>query len=243
LFDHGNDNVWLFNIVAFDIALVALGILTLRVDANEIKIIIGRRPLRKDIYWLVALGASFFAMEPGLQGLLALWANNFAPQMANATWSFWAPVNMRRQDPVQIIVYGLILTVIVPIAEEFVFRGLFLRPKLASTRFHFYAVGTSIFFTLLHFEKPEWISTFVFSIGMAYLYRRSQSLVACIAVHGLCNLLTFVQYYFAAQLFARPRMEAHLIQTWWVEVCFVLLSSACIGAWAFSGRGPELKTD
>lgn len=231
LLDDSNDLIWLFNLLLTNLALVTLSNLALRISWQELKMVVGPTPHPFPSVWIFGLAFAYFAIEPGIQGIKTLLAANFAPEFVRENWDFWTPAFSRPQDPLHLALYFLILVLAAPVAEEFVFRGLLLRPWLSSPSFYHYAVGSSVFFALLHHQKSTLLPVFVFSLGMAYLYQRTHSLAACIAVHGLSNLLTGLQYYFVAHWFARPIALASEIQTWQAECIMFFGAIAIILCW------------
>ncbi|MEI8291696.1 MAG: type II CAAX endopeptidase family protein [Verrucomicrobiota bacterium] len=77
--------------------------------------------------------------------------------------------------------------VLVPVAEEFLFRGLlypFIKqrgwPKLAW-------IGVSLLFALIHLNAPTFLPLFVFALVLTWLYEKTDCLLAPIVTHGLFN--------------------------------------------------------
>ena len=77
--------------------------------------------------------------------------------------------------------------VLVPVAEEFLFRGLlypFIKqrgwPRLAW-------IGVSLLFALIHLNAPTFVPLFVFALVLTWLYEKTDCLLAPIVTHGLFN--------------------------------------------------------
>lgn len=94
-----------------------------------------------------------------------------------------------------VVAYDLISTVIIaPIAEELIFRGIFLNRinKFYST--HFSIIVSSILFGILH-EPGAMIAAFVFGVCMAIIYLKSNNILLAIFAHFLNNLISESIYY------------------------------------------------
>jgi membrane protease YdiL (CAAX protease family) len=86
--------------------------------------------------------------------------------------------------------------VLAPLAEEGVFRGIFfvfLRDQ-GFPRLAFW--GTGLFFGLIHLNAAAFVPLTLFGLVLAWLYRRTGNLLACITAHALFNLAPFVMLAF-----------------------------------------------
>lgn len=83
-----------------------------------------------------------------------------------------------------------------PLAEEFVFRGLFYKLLRKKYSFLFSTTILSLFFSLLHRSPAGFISLFVLSAGMCYVYEKTQKISTPFLLHSLHNLIIFL--FFAA---------------------------------------------
>jgi membrane protease YdiL (CAAX protease family) len=79
----------------------------------------------------------------------------------------------------------LMVTVVAPIIEEIVFRGMLMRRWIARRGLWTGILGSSALFALLH--PPDWIGSFAFSVVAGILYLWSKSLWLPILVHVLNN--------------------------------------------------------
>lgn len=106
-------------------------------------------------------------------------------------------LKMTFNDPAQLAFYMFAIVLIVPVVEEFIFRGIFQRwlsPKLGPW------VGviiSSLGFSALHYSSSQGIynlellpSLFVLSCYLGYLYERQRSLWAPIGLHMTFNLIS-----------------------------------------------------
>lgn len=81
---------------------------------------------------------------------------------------------------------------IVPLAEEFVFRGLFYKLLRKKYSFLLSAVSLSLFFSLLHRTPAGFLSLFGLSFVICYVYEKTQKLSAAFILHALHNLITLL---------------------------------------------------
>jgi membrane protease YdiL (CAAX protease family) len=82
--------------------------------------------------------------------------------------------------------------VLAPVAEEFIFRGVlfpFIKqlgwPKLAW-------LGVSLLFALIHFNAPSFVPLFALALVFAWLYQKTDCLLAPITAHSLFNTANLV---------------------------------------------------
>jgi len=85
--------------------------------------------------------------------------------------------------------------VLVPVAEEFIFRGMlfpFIKqrgwPRLAW-------FGVSFVFALIHLNAPTFLPLFVFALVLTWLYEKTDCLLAPVAAHSLFNTANLVILY------------------------------------------------
>jgi len=95
------------------------------------------------------------------------------------------------------IYLALYTVVLVPVAEEFTFRGL-LFPFVKQLGFPKIAwLGVSLLFALIHWNLPTLIPLFVLALTLTWLYDFTDNLMAPIFAHALFNVAGFVllKYY------------------------------------------------
>lgn len=104
------------------------------------------------------------------------------------------------QNPVLLIFMGLTIFCLVPIAEEFLFRGLlqsWLKTKLRSPLWGI--IITAAVFAVFHFSESQGItniqllsSLFLLGCFLGFLYERQKSLWASIGLHSMFNFVSAV---------------------------------------------------
>jgi membrane protease YdiL (CAAX protease family) len=97
------------------------------------------------------------------------------------------------------IYLAVFAVVIAPVAEEFIFRGM-LFPFVKQLGFPKLAwLGVSFLFALIHANAAIFLSLFVLALALAWLYEKTDCLLAPIFVHSLFNAANLVVL-FATQL-------------------------------------------
>ncbi|MEJ6949783.1 CPBP family intramembrane glutamic endopeptidase [Natronospora cellulosivora (SeqCode)] len=88
---------------------------------------------------------------------------------------------------------GFLLALIVaPIAEEIIFRGLFLE-GIASRHSAKKSIFTTAFmFSIFHMNLPQLIPSFILGLFLGYVYIKTKSLILCIYIHFVNNIIPFV---------------------------------------------------
>lgn len=90
-----------------------------------------------------------------------------------------------------IIVYFLSLCIITPFMEEYVFRGVIFK-SLRKYGFTFAAVGSAVFFGLVHGTVGQMVYAFVTGLILALIYEKTGNIKTCIAIHILNNTYSFM---------------------------------------------------
>ncbi len=86
-----------------------------------------------------------------------------------------------------LIAFGLVTVVVVPLAEELVFRGI-LYPAIKSYGFPRLALwGTSALFAAIHFNLTIFLPLLLLALVLTWLYEKTDNLLAPIAAHSLFN--------------------------------------------------------
>src|SRR5262249_937790 len=107
-----------------------------------------------------------------------------------STSSIWA---VTREFPVwgkAIILLGGGLAA--PVAEEIFFRGAQFGAFVGAGRPILGAAVTSIFFASCHLDLLNFVAFVVVGLSLAWLYRRTRSIVAAIVAHLVNNVVTFL---------------------------------------------------
>jgi membrane protease YdiL (CAAX protease family) len=99
----------------------------------------------------------------------------------------------------ELVVFALFATVIAPITEEFVFRGLVFRSVRDRHGFWPGALVSALLFGVIHYVAAPWpdalvlqITMVVTGLGLAWVYERRTTLLAPIAGHAAFNLIAVV---------------------------------------------------
>lgn len=219
------------SLLAFDLLLVLVCFVRFRIGRKEFDAIVGTWPEPAHLLWPFLLGVAYFAIEPAVQFLFTwIAAGQLLPYLD--FWPFWQPVPTRSNDGITQILAVVVGCLVAPFAEEFVFRGLMLSNASSTKKFLASALFSSLAFTAMHFKKPELLSIFIFSIGMAFLYRQTGSIWPCFIAHAVSNALSTIQYRYAYDVFARNPSLAHELGEWKLEAALFVLSASCLSLWA-----------
>lgn len=105
----------------------------------------------------------------------------------------------------------LSLAVIVPLAEELIYRGLmfarmrkFMDDKTAM-------VAVSVLFGVFHFNLLQGVYACLLSILLVCVYLRCQSVFACVIVHSAANLTSVISSYFGISEFFNRNLFVYII--------------------------------
>ena len=84
---------------------------------------------------------------------------------------------------------GIILA---PILEEILFRGIILEAFLKKYDISKAILFSALLFGTVHFNPPQILSASIFGLILGWIYYRTKSLLPCIFMHFVNNLLAFV---------------------------------------------------
>lgn len=85
--------------------------------------------------------------------------------------------------PVQLAVLG----VLIPAAEEMMFRGILFKRFRERQRFWYSAVCSSVFFMFMHTNTTQMVYAFLLGLMLAYLYEKIGSVKAPVLLHIMMN--------------------------------------------------------
>jgi membrane protease YdiL (CAAX protease family) len=103
------------------------------------------------------------------------------------------------------LVLGVCTILLVPPAEEMLFRGI-LYPAIKQTGYPRLALwGTSLAFAAVHFNLAIFVPLTVLALVLTWLYERTNNLLAPIAAHSVFNTLNLVMLY--ASPWLQKKME------------------------------------
>ena len=117
----------------------------------------------------------------------------------------------------------LVLCIIAPIAEEYLFRGLMMRKMLRWNISPWYAIiGSSIMFGLIHLNPAQIPGPIILGIVMAWMCYRTRSLIPGIIIHITNNTLCLIpEECYDTYIASTPMMEASLSL---ISIAIVILS-------------------
>ena len=117
----------------------------------------------------------------------------------------------------------LVLCIIAPIAEEYLFRGLMMRKMLKWNISPWYAIiGSSIMFGLIHLNPAQIPGAIILGIFMAWMCYRTRSLIPGIIIHITNNTLCLIPVeYYDTYIASTPMMEASLSL---ISIAIIILS-------------------
>lgn len=86
------------------------------------------------------------------------------------------------------LVQFAVLGIVMPLAEELLFRGVIFRRYMENRSFWYSAVWSSLFFSLMHTSRTQMIYTFLLGLMLCWVYRRFGSFLAPVALHMAANI-------------------------------------------------------
>ena len=124
----------------------------------------------------------------------------------------------------------LMLCIIAPIAEEYLFRGLMMRKMLRWNISPWYAIiASSIMFGLIHLNPAQIPGPIILGIVMAWMCYRTKSLIPGIIIHITNNTLCLIpEECYDTYIASTPMMEGSLSL---VSIAIIILS-----IWLFSKK-------
>ena len=117
----------------------------------------------------------------------------------------------------------LMLCIIAPIAEEYLFRGLMMRKMLRWNISPWYAIiASSIMFGLIHLNPAQIPGAIILGIVMAWMCYRTKSLIPGIIIHITNNTLCRIpEECYDTYIASTPMMEASLSL---ISIAIIILS-------------------
>jgi membrane protease YdiL (CAAX protease family) len=99
------------------------------------------------------------------------------------------------EEPERVVLMALVVTVLVPAAEETFFRGFVypaLRRHLGVRRA---ALVSAAFFAAVHLQVVNFLPILLLGAALALVYERTGSLVPAVVIHGVNNLVALISAY------------------------------------------------
>ncbi|UUZ51206.1 CPBP family intramembrane metalloprotease [Massilia sp. B-10] len=81
----------------------------------------------------------------------------------------------------------VITTLLAPVLEEMLFRGIILRSFLLQYPKWLSILGSALIFGAAHMNLYQFTAAFMLGMCLGWLYQRSRSLVPCIVLHAVYN--------------------------------------------------------
>ena len=86
------------------------------------------------------------------------------------------------------------VVLIAPIFEEFILRGIVLEGFLKNYDPKKAIIQSSLIFGVLHFNPWQFVGAFLMGLLLGWVYYRTRSLIPCIFIHLLNNLISFLGF-------------------------------------------------
>lgn len=162
-----------------------------------------RTDWRGAVGWGVAVGLAALPVVWGLQWLsgTALQALGFDVGEQDAIRLLRGSETLGKQ-----VFIGVVAIVLAPPVEEMLFRGI-LYPFIKQSGFPRWALwGVALLFAFIHGSLPILLPLVAFALVLAWLYERTDNLLAPIIVHAIFNAANFAMLFIleAAQRTAQP---------------------------------------
>lgn len=135
------------------------------------------------------------ALDAFVTSPIADWLN-LSPQSEREQQIENEIVQAKQADPLSLMVSLLVIGILVPIAEELLFRGV-IQTFLTRRWGAFWGIlVSSLWFALMHVDIALLAPLFVIGLGLGYLRHRFQSLWGAVLLHAMNNLAGVFYYYY-----------------------------------------------
>lgn len=166
------------------------------------------------LYAALPLLTAAAIMVLSLQGFLEL------PNWFQASFE-----RMARQPAAVLLLGGLVI----PVLEEVMFRGLLLQGLLRQRR-PWVAIGQqALLFGLVHFNPSQSLNAFFLGLLLGWLCYRTGSLLVCIGIHALNNLLAFGMMIWLPEVVRSQTSLPDLLGSNWAYAGLVALGAGVLG--------------
>lgn len=174
-----------------------------------------RVPGGSQVFWSVVLGIGLVPSMAVLGALNSRWIAPH-PEFIEAMEDF-VP-----HGPTEWLVIAGLIAVLVPVAEELLFRGLLQDAAEAALGPVGSAVVVGLLFAAVHFQPWYLLPLAMIGVVLGYARLISGSVIACAIIHGIYNLGSLLLNRLAAAMEQEGATGADLL----------LFASAVVGAWA-----------
>lgn len=139
-----------------------------------------KAPLKK--YWtVVVFGLAVSIAATCFSAMVEL--AFYSGQSQNSTLIIYTP---------PFVVQLLVLGIVVPVAEELMFRGVLFRRFLESRSFWYAALWSSLFFVLMHQDGAQMVYALLLGLFLCYVYQKFGSLKAPVVLHVIANCSSLI---------------------------------------------------
>ena len=126
--------------------------------------------------WLILMGAA---------GSIGVTCLSVVAQLAMNSNSYQQSVQSTYAAPIFVQVVGV--GIIIPVAEEMMFRGVLYRRYRETKGFYYAALWSSVFFSVTHLTMIQTVYAFLLGILLCYVYEKYGSVKAAIGLHICLN--------------------------------------------------------
>jgi uncharacterized protein len=126
---------------------------------------------------------------------------------------------LRGQWPLEIF---LTVAIILPLGEEFLFRGVILHAFLSRYGAKKAIIGSALLFALMHGNPWQFVTGISLGIFLAWCVVRTRSLIPCLFAHFANNAMAFLLPRLQSQMPATAKWTA--AHTVWVDLAGILLA-------------------
>jgi len=131
-----------------------------------------------------AFGAAVILIVAAVNGLALQALGQQDPQRDMFAW-------LRDRPIIDYVLAGLAVAVVAPVVEELFFRGYVLNAYLSAKGTRTAYLASAFAFALMHGLPTLFPAIFVMGLVLAYLYRRTGTILASMVAHGINNGLAF----------------------------------------------------
>jgi len=210
----------------FEILLVLLCVWLVKIDAFQIKTIIGNGIGLDKVVMAMAIGVALLMFTIGENALEALALSQADQQLAYKLWNFHA--TEKEVHPFlswKVLGFLVVACGITPFCEEVFFRGFVLHALVKKRAIRLSVVINSLVFTALHFSHEYYIATFVFSLVLCWSYLWTGSIWFCAVIHSSYNFFAFVSKYSLNRYFIKAPGDMSMVTTWIPEILAFIIAS------------------
>lgn len=215
-------------IIAMFLTLSAACIIQFKLTHEKINFILGDKINTSKVFLSLSVSALLLMLTFGESAIFTLSIAQYNPEKAYELGKFHSQAYNSYPALSPMILSFVFSSVMLPaVFEEIFFRGLVFRSLYYNHSFFKSSVATAAFFTCIHFSQPIYVSTFIFSLVLSYLYAITRSLPTCMIVHATFNLFAFLnQHYFDFHRIRNISQLSHL-NDWIPE--FIMLGFSILG--------------